>query len=93
MAATSTIARVIRYTGSVQGVGFRYTARSLARHYPVGGWVRNLPDGRVEMVIEGPQAEVDACLKDIRDYWGSMIADEAIEECDVTGLVSFEIQR
>jgi len=47
-------------------VGFRYTAQNLALQYNVSGYVRNLPDGRVEMVIEGPDTEMNelvGCLE------------------------------
>ena len=53
--------RVI-YTGRVQGVGFRATAAHLARRFAVTGTVRNLPDGRVELVAEGDPAEIDKLL-------------------------------
>ena len=46
------------FRGTVQGVGFRFTTRRLADRRRVGGFVRNLPDGRVEVVVEGPEAEV-----------------------------------
>jgi len=46
------------FSGTVQGVGFRYTARSISRRYHVTGFVRNLPDGRVELVAEGQRKEV-----------------------------------
>jgi acylphosphatase len=54
------------YSGRVQGVGFRYTVRELACGYEVTGFVRNLPDGRVELVAEGEQKEVRAFLDCIR---------------------------
>ncbi len=53
---------MVRYrvlvTGQVQGVFFRDTCRRLAQECGVGGWVRNLPDGRVEAVFEGPARDV-----------------------------------
>ncbi|MCS7034857.1 MAG: acylphosphatase [Phycisphaerae bacterium] len=54
------------YSGHVQGVGFRYTVKSLALSYNVGGYVRNLADGRVELVVEGPDDQVDGLLGDVR---------------------------
>ncbi len=93
MADTVKIARLVHYAGSVQGVGFRYTAHSIARHYPVAGWVRNLPDGRVQLLVEGAEADVNACLKEIRDYWGEMISDEAIERRESAGLSGFDVRR
>ena len=57
-------ARVV-FTGTVQGVGFRYTACRAAAGHDVTGSVRNLPDGRVECVVEGDAAEIDAFLEDL----------------------------
>ncbi len=67
--------REIRYSGRVQGVGFRYTARSIAQLYAVTGYVKNLPDGRVELVVEGPAEEVSAVLRAIREEMGRYIRD------------------
>jgi acylphosphatase len=53
------------YSGRVQGVGFRVTTRSLACGYEVTGIVRNLPDGRVELVAEGARSELEAFLTGI----------------------------
>jgi acylphosphatase len=57
----------IFYSGSVQGVGFRYTVTSVAAGFEVAGTVRNLPDGRVELVAEGAKDELEAFRQAIRD--------------------------
>jgi len=60
------IAKHVFYEGRVQGVGFRYTARRIAEGYDVTGWVRNLPDGRVEMKVQASEeAELEAFLREI----------------------------
>jgi acylphosphatase len=50
------------YEGNVQGVGFRWTVRDAAKGFDVTGWVRNLPDGRVELQATGEEDEVRAFL-------------------------------
>ena len=57
--------RTVFYAGRVQGVGFRYTACQVARGHDVTGFVRNLPDGRVECVAEGESAEIKAFLAEV----------------------------
>jgi len=47
------------FSGTVQGVGFRYTTLQFARELKVSGWVKNLPDGRVEMMAQGPRERVE----------------------------------
>ena len=54
--------RHVFFEGRVQGVGFRWTVKNLARGYEVTGWVKNLADGRVEMQVSGEQDEVDAFI-------------------------------
>ena len=49
----------VYYSGHVQGVGFRYSVKQLSLEFDVTGWVKNLPDGRVEMVIEGERDELE----------------------------------
>lgn len=57
----------IFYSGNVQGVGFRYTVSSVARGFEVTGFVRNLLDGRVELVAEGTKDELETFRAAIRD--------------------------
>ena len=54
------------YTGRVQGVGFRYTAERLAMEEGLVGWVKNLADGRVELVCEGARGPMEKLLERIR---------------------------
>ena len=53
------------YEGHVQGVGFRFTVRHIAKGFDVIGWVRNLPDGRVELQVTGDENEVRAFLDQV----------------------------
>jgi len=57
----------VLYSGHVQGVGFRYTVKSVAAGFELTGSVRNLSDGRVEMLAEGVHEELEAFLQAIRD--------------------------
>ena len=58
--------RTVHFGGRVQGVGFRYTTRNIALGYDVQGYVRNLPDGRVELVMEGPDAQMDQVVGEVQ---------------------------
>jgi acylphosphatase len=67
------------YSGHVQGVGFRYTVKSITRGFELTGLVRNLLDGRVELVAEGMRQELEEFLKAIRESGlGSLIRQEEI---------------
>jgi acylphosphatase len=76
--------RQVFYSGHVQGVGFRYTTRQIAGNYEVTGFVRNLPDGRVELVAEGTEAELTAFLTAVDERLGSHIRSTAIDRRDAT---------
>ncbi len=77
--------RVI-YSGRVQGVGFRYTVKSVVTGYEVMGTVRNLDDGRVELLAEGERDELEAFRQAIRDAGlGRLIADEDDQWGEATG--------
>jgi len=57
----------IFYSGNVQGVGFRYSVKSVAAGFEVTGTVRNLPDGRVELTAEGAKDELKGFQQAIRE--------------------------
>ena len=57
----------VLYSGRVQGVGFRYTVKSVASGFELTGAVRNLPDGRVELFAEGAGDELQAFVQAIRE--------------------------
>ncbi|MDO8536510.1 MAG: acylphosphatase [Candidatus Omnitrophota bacterium] len=75
----------IYYSGSVQGVGFRYTAERTALSLNITGWAKNLGDGRVELVCEGEGAVLNKFLEKIKDVFGVYIRDASIESQDATG--------
>ena len=80
------------YTGRVQGVGFRYTARGIAARLPVTGTVRNLPDGSVELVAEGTPAALDELLERVAAELGRYIERSTVTVLPATGKFhSFEI--
>jgi len=57
----------IIFEGRVQGVGFRYTVKDLSRGFEVCGWVKNLPDGSVEMQVMGEVDEVESFIREIAE--------------------------
>ena len=65
----------VYYQGMVQGVGFRYTARRIAARFGVTGYVKNLPDGRVFLLAEGPSQQLDRFLAAVRAEMGRYIDD------------------
>lgn len=65
--------RRVFYSGRVQGVGFRFTAQRIAGGFAVTGWVRNLADGRVELLAEGERPELDAFLARLREVMADNI--------------------
>ena len=73
-------AKHVFYTGRVQGVGFRFSTKQIASGFDVGGWVKNLSDGRVELWAQSTDAdELDAFLADIQNSTlGSLIKDTQV---------------
>ena len=81
------IAKHVFYEGRVQGVGFRYTVRHLAKGYDVLGWARNLPDGRVELLAGGQPEEVAGFLNAIVDSeLAGFIKNQQVHSVDVSAL-------
>ena len=85
----------ILYAGRVQGVGFRITARGVATGYEVTGTVRNLPDGRVELIAEGSREELEAFREGILESGlRGFVRDEQVSWSEASGeYQGFEIGR
>jgi acylphosphatase len=86
--------RRVYYSGSVQGVGFRATCRWLARGFEVAGYVRNISDGRVELVAEGEAVEIDRFLRAVEDEMGEYIRDIEVhkEQPGPSALTGFTVR-
>ena len=74
------VARHIIFIGRVQGVGFRFTVHRMAQRHQLTGYVRNLPDGTVEMLAQGPAQDIDDSIEDINDYFGDYIRETRTQE-------------
>ncbi len=86
-----TVCKRVLYSGQVQGVGFRYTTRGLAAGFDVAGHVRNLPDGDVELVAEGPAEQVEAFLQAVARRMSGYIERSTVEDLAPTGQTDFRI--
>jgi len=91
----SRVRMMVLYSGRVQGVGFRYTVRTVAAGFEVRGAVRNLADGRVELVAEGEKPELELFRTAIRDEGlAANIRGEAVTWSEALGgFRGFEIVR
>jgi acylphosphatase len=65
----------VYFSGRVQGVGFRYTTKQISTHFEVYGWVKNLSDGRVELLAEGEKSELKSFLNEIKTRMKHYISD------------------
>ena len=75
------ICKKVLFSGQVQGVGFRWTTRRVAAAFRVAGYVRNLSDGRVELVVEGEDPEVEAMIEAVhREMVGNIEQHEVADE-------------
>jgi len=89
------IRKHIYYSGRVQGVGFRYTTARIAANYFVDGFVRNMMDGRVEIVVEGEKSEAQAFLDAVAGEMNDYIRDTRIideTDADADKFTGFDIR-
>ena len=83
----------VYYSGRVQGVGFRFTAVSIASNLKVKGWVKNLPDGRVELLAEAEEDTLKDFLERVKGYFSGYLRDAEIEWGPAAGdLSGFNIE-
>jgi len=75
----------IHFFGTVQGVGFRYTTLSFAQQLSLTGWVKNLSDGSVQAVAEGPREKIEELLLKLNGQFGSFIRDQQVEWLEYRG--------
>lgn len=93
-ALTEKIHAHVFVSGIVQGVGYRFTTANQANQLSICGWVRNLPDARVEAVFEGTQASVEEIIR-----WcyegpsGAVVTNVVVEYEEPEDLGEFQIKR
>jgi len=67
------------FSGTVQGVGFRYSTQNVARRFNVTGWVRNRSDGRVEILSEGSETELKSFIESVEEEMAGYVTQKTIE--------------
>jgi acylphosphatase len=75
----------VHFSGHVQGVGFRYTARNIARGYALSGYVANLPDRRVELVVEGQESVAQAYVDELTHAMAGFVKQTQVDRSPATG--------
>lgn len=86
--------RVVRFTGHVQGVGFRATCRSIATELGLAGWVQNQIDGSVELEVQGDNHAIEAFLSEVHQAFGrKIVSTESRPMQETAGEVGFTIRR
>jgi acylphosphatase len=86
------VCKSVHYWGRVQGVGFRATVRHIAQQFDVTGYVRNLPDGQVEVVAAGEEAEIERFLAAIASRMAGHIHGHRIDDAAPQTFAGFEIR-
>jgi len=74
------VCRRVNFRGRVQGVGFRYTTCRIAQRFEVTGYVRNLPDGSVELVADGEAGAVETFVAEIHLAFPRYITETVVED-------------
>ncbi len=77
--------REIYFSGRVQGVGFRFTTRAIAARYDVRGFVRNLADGRVQLVVEGLPHVIDRFVQAVENEMSRYLDGTQVATSKATG--------
>jgi acylphosphatase len=85
-------ASIITFSGNVQGVGFRRRTERIAARYPVGGYVKNLPDGSVELYIEGQEGDCQRFLDHVKREMCQEISAVITKVVAVLGRATFSIE-
>jgi acylphosphatase len=86
--------RLVHFRGHVQGVGFRYTAERIAAGFDVAGYVQNLADGRVRVLVEGEPRELERFLGELRAQMAQYIREVQSDISPATGeFDDFEIRH
>ncbi len=80
------------FHGEVQGVGFRWNAKYIARNYGISGWVRNLDDGSVELEAEGTPQDIECLLSELQNARFIYIGHIDEKSVPVQGDYSFEVK-
>jgi len=85
--------RLVHFRGHVQGVGFRYTTQRIAAGFAVSGYVQNLADGRVRVLVEGEARELDQFFGELRAQMAQYIREVQTDLSPATGeFDDFEIR-
>ena len=75
----------IFYSGTVQGIGFRYTVQRFASSLKLTGWVKNLSDGRVEILVEGNQEDIEKLMNQIAEKFQGYIKNKEFSSAPASG--------
>ena len=75
----------IVFSGTVQGVGFRFFAQNSAARHKIKGSVMNLPDGKVKLLAEGQEGDLNNFINDLKDQFRSYIEDCVLSDKDAVG--------